>query len=115
MLIDERCGEDREMALVAAELLRVVAAQSPDSASVAGLRWRMARTLADHCGREEHGAVVDRFHTYIRDWPVSRITREWAEFGRATRTALASIAGPSASQERHLHPHAGRAIARRAA
>jgi hypothetical protein len=140
MLIDELCAEHRELEAQAAELLRVVAAQSPDSASVAGLRWRMARALSDHCEREDrqvygpllgsgdaiasvyalrcrqdHGVVVARFHAYILDWPVTRITREWTEFGRATQEMLASIADRMAREEQHLYPHADRVMARRAA
>ena len=140
MLIDELRAEHRVLEAQAAELLRVVAGQSPDSASVAGLRWRMARTLADHCEREdrhvydwllcsgdavatvyalrcrqEHGVLVERFRTYILDWPVGRIAREWTEFGRATQEIVASIADRMAREEEQLYPHADRVMARRAA
>ena len=140
MLIAELCAEHRELEAQAAELLQVVAVDSPDSASVAGLRWRIARPLADHCEREdrqvydrllgsgdaiatvlalrcrqEHGVLVERFRTYIVDWPVDRITREWPAFGDATRAIVALMADRTAREEQLLYPHATRVIARRAA
>lgn len=140
MLIDELRAEHRELEAQAAELLRVISAQAPDSASVAGLRWRMARAIADHCEREdqqvydrllcsgdavatvlalrcrqEHGVLVERFRNYILDWPVDRITREWTDFGRATKVVLAGLAERSAREEECLYPHADRVIARHAA
>lgn len=140
MLIEELCAEHRELEAQAAQLLRVIGADAPDSASVAGLRWRLARAIADHCEREdrqiydrllcsgdavatvlalrcrqEHGVLVDRFRNYILDWPVDRITREWADFGRATKAVLAMLAERSAREEQLLYPHADRVIARRAA
>jgi hypothetical protein len=126
MLIDERCAEHRELEAQAVELLGVVAGHSPDSASVAVLRWRMVRALSDYCAWEEcaasaprdcqdHGLLVERFHAYILDWPVSRIAREWAEFGRATQAMLASIAERMGADVPHLHARADRMIARCAA
>ncbi|UYY60184.1 hemerythrin domain-containing protein [Sphingomonas sp. S2-65] len=140
MLIAELCAEHRELEAHTAELLRIVAAEAPDSATVAGMRWRIVRALADHCEREdrqvydrllgsgdaiatvlalrcrqEHGVLVDRFTTYILDWPVDRITREWASFGEATRAAVALIAARTAREEQLLFPHASRVMARRAA
>ena len=140
MLIAALCAEHRELEAQAAELLRIVVADAPDSAIVAGVRWRIARALADHCEREdrqvydrllgsgdavatvlalrcrqEHGVVVDRFRTYILDWPVDRVTREWAAFGEATKAIIALMAERSAREEQLLYPHASRVIARRAA
>lgn len=140
MLTDAFCAEHRELEVQAAELLRVVAAQSPDSASVAGLRWGMARALAKHCEgearfvedrlpgsrgaiaavdalrrRQDDGALVAQFHAYLLDWPVGRIAGQWAEFGNATRAMLALIAERLAREEAHLYAHADRAMARRAA
>lgn len=140
MLIEDLCAEHRELESLSAELLRVVGAQISDSASVAGLRWQIARALADHCEREdrqvydkllcsgdaiatvlalrcrqEHGVIVERFRTYIQEWPVGRITREWEDFGRATEAMLAAIAERTAREEQQVYPHVDRVIARCAA
>lgn len=140
MIIEELCAEHRDLEAQGAELLRVTSAASPDSAGVAGLRWQVARALADHCEREdrqvydrllssgdavatvlalrcrqEHGVLPERFRSYILDWPVDRITREWTDFGRQTRAIVASVAERSAREEEQLFPHASRVMARRAA
>ncbi|MBB5710365.1 hemerythrin domain-containing protein [Sphingomonas xinjiangensis] len=140
MLIDELCAEHRELEALAAELSRVVTAQLPDSASVAGLRWRVMRVLSDHCEREdrcvydpllysgdavatvlalrcrqEHGVLVEWFRTYVLDWPVDRINREWGDFGVATRAVLSCVAARGAMEEAQLYPHADRVMTRCAA
>ncbi|MCD2324581.1 hypothetical protein LQ953_11210 [Sphingomonas sp. IC-56] len=126
MLIDTRGAEHRELETQAGALLRVVAAQAPDSASVAGMRWRMARALSDYLAqedrrvrdarlRQEDGMLAKQFHGYILDWPVSRITGDWAAFGRATQAVLASIADRMTGAGSPCYPHADRVPARRAA
>src|ERR1700754_219972 len=103
------CTEHRELEEQATTLLRVVQNLVPDPASVAMLRWRMARMLSEHCAREdrevyqrlvasgdasatvvawryrqEHGRLVPDFSRYIAAWPIEGIAREWPRFSAAT-------------------------------
>jgi hypothetical protein len=140
VLIAELCAEHREVEEQACLLLRIAAAETADSALVAGTRWRLAQMLHDHCLREDH-AVYDRLlgsgdpaaiaqathyredhggiargvAGYIAAWPVQRITREWQSFGAATRATVSAILERIRLEERHLYSHLARVEARRAA
>lgn len=139
-LIAELCGEHRALEEHAARLMRAVACEVPDAASVAGARWQMAQVLFDHCRREDrgvydrllasgdasatavawryrqdHGAIVADFSRYIADWPVGRIAREWARFRVETEALVASLALRIAQEEAVLYTHAERVMAQRAA
>jgi len=139
-LIAELCAEHRQVEEQARLLLRIADAECPDSAMVAGTRWRLAQMLHDHCIREDH-AVYDRLldsgdpaaiaHAehyredhggiarsvagYIAAWPVTRIGQEWQAFGAATRATVAAILERIRLEERHLYGHLARVEARRAA
>lgn len=139
-MIEELCAEHRALEVHAAQLLEIVAAQVPDAAAVAALRWGMAQALLDHCNREDlvlydrllssgdavatniawryrqaHGMLGPAFANYIAAWPVGRINREWPRFRAETRILLADLAERIAQEEAALYPHLERVIARRRA
>jgi hypothetical protein len=138
--IAELCEEHRQLEAQAARMLAIVSAPVADAASVAGLRWRMAQALLDHC-RSEDRAVYDRllgsgdatatalawryrqefgemgaaFATYIADWPVDRINRNWIGFRADTEAMMDRIVARIACEERELYAHAERVESRRRA
>jgi hypothetical protein len=112
----------------------------PDAASIAAIRWQMARLLVDHCSREghaiydtlrasgdvsaaavagrywrEHGADVENFGRYITAWPVKRVAREWTLFGNETRVLAARLIWRIECEEAELYRHAERVRRPRAA
>jgi hypothetical protein len=136
----ELCGEHRLLEQQVNQLLRAASAPTPDPASVAGLRWRMAQTLSDHragedrlvydrllsCGdsiatavawrhRQEFNALTRAFGDYIAAWPVDRIAREWEQFGLETEAVASRLAAQILVEEQVLYTHALRVEARRAA
>lgn len=139
-LIAELCAEHRQVEEQARLLLRIAVAETPDSALVAGTRWRLAQMLHDHCVHEDravygrligsgdslaaaeaqhyhqdHGGVARDVAGYIAAWPLQRITREWQAFGAATRSIVATIQDRIRAEERHLYAHLVRVEAHRAA
>lgn len=139
-LIDDLCAEHRILEQHAERLLRVVEGEMPDAAAVAALRWNMAQTLEQHCGREdsavyerllesedataravawhyrrEHGALTGDFGLFIAQWPVERITAEWKLFGEECRAVIASLALRIEREEAVLYVHAERVMDQRAA
>lgn len=138
--ISELCEEHRQLEAQAGRMLAIVQAPVADAAAIAGLRWRMAQALLDHCKSEDR-AVYDRllasgdasatalawryrkefgelgaaFATYIADWPVDRINRNWIGFRADTQAMMARIADRIACEERELYVHAERVDARRRA
>jgi hypothetical protein len=137
-VIPEFCAEHRALEAQAAQLLEIVSAAVPDAAAVAGMRWRMAQALLDHCNREdreiydrlmssgdaiatniawryrqEHGMIAPTFANYIAAWPVGRINREWERFRAETRILMADLAERIEREERVLYTHVERVIARR--
>ncbi|WP_404336716.1 hemerythrin domain-containing protein [Sphingomonas sp. MMS12-HWE2-04] len=138
--IAELCAEHREVEEQARLLLRIAAAECPDSAMVAGIRWRLAQMLHDHCVREDqavygrllgsgdavaivqaehyredHGGIARGVAGYIAAWPVQRIGCEWQAFGVATRNIVAMIFERIRLEERHLYAQLARVEAHRAA
>jgi len=138
--ISELCEEHRQLEAQAARMLKIVAAPVADAAAVAGLRWRMAQALLDHCRREdravydrllasgdaiatalaweyrkEFGALGAAFAAYIADWPVDRVNRNWIGFRADTQAMMALIVTRIACEERELYAHAERIEARRRA
>ena len=136
--ISELCEEHRQLEAHAARMLTIVAAPVADAASVAGMRWRMAQALLDHCRdedrviydrllasgdavatalaweyRKEFGALSAAFASYIADWPVDRINRNWIGFRADTETMMARLAERVESEERELYLHAQRIEQRR--
>lgn len=138
--ISELCDEHRKLEALAAQLLKIVAAPVADAASVAGVRWQMAQALLDHC-RGEDAAIYDKllssgdreatelawrfrrefgmlsaaYTSYISDWPVDRINRNWIGFRADTVALMAKLDERIASEEGELYLHAQRIEARRQA
>lgn len=132
-------AEHRELEKLAAQLLRVVVADVPDRALVAGMRWQIARALHTHCASEDEmlrawllassdaaaGAAMRRyaeaeldlceaFGRYIADWPLARMGQEWVAFRAATLAIAAKLADRISLEEQLLYPHVER-LERRAA
>lgn len=137
-MIQQLCAEHRALEAQAAQLLDIVSGDAPDAAAVAGMRWRMAQALLDHCSREDHhvydallssgdaiatnvawryrqdhGLLGPSFASYIAAWPVGRINREWLNFRDETRKLLAGLADRIEREEQVLYAHAERILARR--
>lgn len=138
--VSELCEEHRQLEQHARLLREIVAAPVPDAAAVAGMRWTMAQAMFDHLAREdaeiyrsilasgdaaatavawryrqEHGKLGLAFGSYITDWPVSRINREWQAFRADTLAILDQLDVRIASEEATLYAHAERVRTRRAA
>lgn len=121
-------------------MLDIVANPSPDPASIAAIRWRLAQTLFEHCAQEdraiyerlaqsgdaaaiaacsdyrrEHGAMGEAFGRYIADWPIERIRSDWGGFGAATRTIVRRVTDRIAVEEAQLYPLLERIMLMRAA
>ena len=134
-VIAELYDEHRLLEQQAAELLQVVAADYPDPASVAALRWQMAQALREHCVREDravygrmmdsgdasvrpiawyyrrdHDALTRDFTAYIADWPVARIGREWPRFRADTERTMSQLTRRIEREEAVLYPNARRVI-----
>jgi hypothetical protein len=134
------CAEHRWLEAEAAKLLRVVSMSTPDTASVAAIRWRLAQALREHCAREDevvydwliasdddaafaaawrhrekHGRIGEYFTRYVADWPVSRVGREWPAFCAETKAVIAGLAARIVEEEQDLYPHAERVHACRKA
>jgi hypothetical protein len=84
MLMAQFYGGERGLGDLGNSLLRIVAHESPDTATIAAVRWQIAQALRG----SESGSS---FRRYIADWPVDRIGRQWEGFGAATRAMLASL------------------------
>ncbi len=138
--ISELHDEHRKLEALAAQMLSIVAAPVADAAAVAGLRWRMAQSLLDHCAsedrfvydrllasgdaaatalawryRQEFGALSAGFAHYIGDWPIDRINRNWIGFRADTEAMMAKLAARILCEESELYTHAERVEARRRA
>lgn len=138
--IAELCEEHRQLEAQASRLRDIVMAPVADAAAIAGMRWQMARTLYDHCAREdeavyqaifasgdaaatrvawayrqEHGKLGRAFGQYISDWPVARINREWDGFRHETLAMLDGLKLRIEGEEAILYAHAERVRLRRAA
>lgn len=136
--ISELCDEHRRLEALAAKLLKIVAAPVADAAAIAGVRWKMAQALLDHCRgedvavydvmlasgdkaaaelawqyRQEFGALSAAYAAYIADWPVDRINRNWAGFQADTHAMMARLAERVAAEESELYLHAQRIAERR--
>lgn len=134
------CEEHRAIEAQAATMLAIAAAPVADAAAVAGLRWKMAQALLDHCKgedravydrllasgdatatalawryRKEYGALGAAFALYISDWPVDRINRNWLGFRADTEAVMAKLAARIGCEERELYIHAERVAERRRA
>jgi hypothetical protein len=132
--------EHRMLEADIARMLDIVANPSPDAASIAAIRWRLARALFEHCAHEDralhdrlaqsgdataiavcceyrraHGALGEVFGHYISDWPVDRISREWDRFGAETRAMASRVADRIAVEETQLYPMLERMVLMRAA
>jgi hypothetical protein len=138
--ISELCEEHRQLEAKAAQMLAIVSAPVADAAAVAGLRWRIAQALLDHCITEDHaiynrllasgdavatalawryrqefGALSAAFAHYISDWPVDRINRNWIGFRADTEAMMAKISTRIVCEEHELYLHAERIEMRRRA
>ena len=138
--ISELCEEHRQLEAQADRMLAIVTGPVADAAAVAGVRWRMAQALLDHCKgedravydrllgsgdatatalawryRKEFGTLGGAFASYIADWPVDRINRNWIGFRADTEAMMARIVERIACEERELSVHAERVEARRRA
>jgi hypothetical protein len=136
----ELCEEHRQLEAEAGRLKAIAMAAVPDAAAIAGMRWKMAQAIHNHCAREdadiyqaifasgdaaatraawadrkEHGQLAKVFGTYVRDWPVARINAEWMAFRAATLAVIEKLAARIATEEGVLYPHAERVRMRRAA
>lgn len=132
-VVTKLSSDHRELEALAATLLQIVDGPAPDAAAVSGLRWRMYRALADHCGfedrhiydallasgdaaasglalaaRRELGGVIHEFRSYLAEWPVERIGGEWQAFGAATHALLDRLAERARRGEELLYPAARR-------
>ncbi|MBO9713179.1 hypothetical protein [Sphingomonas sp.] len=110
-------AEYREFVAEARLLLDIVAVEAADPAAVAAIRWQVARAIFAHRIREGRGdyelmlptaspftgllagvyradyqAVTLGFATYLSDWPVARIAREWDAFRADTQALLGDVA-----------------------
>lgn len=138
--IPELCAEHRKLEAMAGQMLAIVAAPVADAAAIAGLRWRIAQTLLNHCVdedravydrllvsgdaaatalawryRQEFGALGAAYANYISDWPVDRINRNWIGFRADTEAVMAKLAARILCEEQELYAHAERIEARRKA
>lgn len=138
--ISELREEHRQIAAQARQVLHIVTGPVADAAAIAGIRWRMAHALFEHCEREdrlvyrsilssgdaaataaatdyrrEHGRLAADFGRYVTDWPVTRINREWEAFRDATRLVMERLAARIRDEEDTLYPHAERVSERRKA
>ena len=138
--IPELCEEHRKLEAMAGQMLAIVAAPVADAAAVAGLRWRIAQRLLNHCAeedrsiynrllvsgdalatalalryRQEFGNLGSAYAHYISDWPVDRINRNWVGFRADTETMMACITARIQSEEQELYVHAERIAMRRRA
>lgn len=124
----------------AAEFLRVVDGAVADPATVAALRWRLVRSVVEHCELEDRW-VYDRLlasddapaieaaqrvrhintmlrqavRRFVTEWPVDRIAPEWTRFQLETRTLFAELAESICEEEAGIYRHAERLLTRRAA
>jgi hypothetical protein len=138
--ISKLCEEHRKLEALAAQMLRIVAGAAADAAAIAGLRWRLAQALLDHCAdedrsvydrllasgdavatavawryRQEFGALGAAYAHYISDWPVDRINRNWIGFRADTEAMMAKLAARVLCEEQELYAHAERIAERRRA
>lgn len=138
--ISALCEEHRQLEALAARMLDIVAAPVADAAAVAGLRWKLAQALLEHCKgedravydrllasgdavatalaweyRKEFGVLAAAFATHLADWPVDRINRNWIGFRADTEAMMARIAARIECEERELYLHAQRIADRRRA
>ncbi|MCW3846156.1 hemerythrin domain-containing protein [Sphingomonas sp. LB-2] len=138
--IRELYDEHRKLEALAGQMLAIVAGRVADAAAIAGIRWRMAQALLDHCAaedrsvydrllasgdaaatalawryRQEFGALGAAFAHYISDWPVDRINRNWIGFRADTETMMGRILARIECEESELYAHAERIAARRRA
>jgi len=132
--------EHRQLEAQAERLREIVMAPVADAAAIAGLRWKMAQALHDHCAHEDeavyqtifasgdgaatraawgyrqaNGRISRVFGNYIGAWPIPRINREWDAFRADTLAVLDRLAARIASEEDILYSHARRVRTRRAA
>lgn len=138
--ISELCEEHRQLEAQARQMLHIVAAPYADAAAVAGVRWRMAQMLFNHCEHEdrlvyrtilssgdavataaamayrhEHGELAANFGRYVTNWPVARINQEWDAFRAETRSVMERLATRIDNEENVLYGHAERVTERRKA
>jgi len=132
--------DHRELGLMADRLRGVISCAVPDTAAIAVLRWQICRKLIDHCSveersvydllitsgdpeavqlilalRDEVGCLDNDVRTYVGEWPMERINREWARFGAVTQALLDRLAHRMAREERDVFPELARIAQRRAA
>lgn len=138
--ISELREEHRQLEDQAKRLRAIVMAPVADAAAVAGIRWKMAQAIQDHCAHEDvavyqaifasgdgaatraawadrqaHGKLPRSFAHYISEWPVARINRQWDAFRADTLAMLDRLATRIGNEENSLYPHAERLRQRRAA
>lgn len=139
-IISKLRDEHRLLEADIGHMLDIVANPSPDAASIAAIRWRLAQTLFEHCAHEDraihdrlaqsgdaaaiavcsdyrraHVALGEVFGRYLADWPIDRISRDWDGFGSATRAMARSVADRIAVEEAQLYPLLERIVLMRAA
>lgn len=131
--ISELCDQHRRLEALATQLLAIVSAPVPDAAAVAGLRWRMARALLDHCRgedeavydrlafsgdvtaaalaeryRDEFGALSTAYGQYLSDWNVDGMNRNWIGFRTDTQVMMAALGARIEAEEHELYLHVHR-------
>lgn len=138
--IEQLLEEHRTLKAMGERLRQVVAAYEPDAATVATLRWQLCRVLVDHCIaedraiyellitsgdpeavlltldlRDEVGCIDRDFRSYVADWPIDRIIREWDVFRAHTNALLERLTCRIAREEREVFPKVSRISRRKAA
>lgn len=98
--------------------------EQPDLQALAKCRWTLARLVSAHlaCERMHLGALEERpepgvrqigqklkklageLDAHVRNWTPDAIVRDWAEYGRASKSLMAMLCAHMAEEEQRLYP-----------